>query len=215
MLKKKKCPRCNRKNKPSFDFCPHCGNQLNKNMNRDYGMLGKTDSVNQLDLLSKSLFGSGMLGKMLGGTMKMLEKEMRNMQNNAQPNPNIQPQTNFQMFVNGKPVNMGKAPQRQEPIKELKEKPSTYLSKEKNKEFAKLPLKEPTTNLKRLSDKIIYELKMPGVKSLDDTSIVRLENSIEVKALSKTKAYSKIINIGLPIIDYELEKGILSLELKN
>ena len=58
---------------------------------------------------------------------------------------------------------------------------------------------------------------MPGVKSIKEISIRKLEKSIEIRAVSKDKAYSKIIPVNLPILDYELEKGklILELETKN
>ena len=48
-------------------------------------------------------------------------------------------------------------------------------------------------------------------------SIVKLENSIEIKAVSKKKAYIKLIPINMPITNYQLEKGklILELEAKN
>ena len=77
--------------------------------------------------------------------------------------------------------------------------------------------KEPKTNVKRLSNTVIYEINMPGVKSLDDISIVKLENSIEIKAVAKDKAYFKLIPVNLAILDYELERGklILELEAKN
>jgi len=80
--------------------------------------------------------------------------------------------------------------------------------------FPKLPKKDPETHIRRFSDRVIYEIKMPGVKSVDDISITQLENSIEIKATTKTKAYSKIIPINLPIYDYNLSKGLLTLELE-
>jgi len=63
-----------------------------------------------------------------------------------------------------------------------------------------------------LPDKIIYELEIPEIKSLDDISILQLENSIEVKAVAKEKAYAKIIQIGLPVIGYGITKDNLFLE---
>ncbi len=68
-----------------------------------------------------------------------------------------------------------------------------------------------------MADKVIYEIEMPEVKSMKDISIVKLENSIEIKAVSKKKAYIKLIPINMPITNYQLEKGklILELEAKN
>ena len=42
---------------------------------------------------------------------------------------------------------------------------------------------------------------------------MKLENSIEIKALAKNKAYVKRIPINLPIINYDFSKEKLVLEL--
>ena len=42
--------------------------------------------------------------------------------------------------------------------------------------------------MRRFADKIIYEISLPGVESTDDISVVRLENSIELRAIAKKKA---------------------------
>ena len=44
-------------------------------------------------------------------------------------------------------------------------------------------------------------------------AIIRLENSIEIKALAKDKAYFKLIPISLPIKDYIIEDERLIIEL--
>jgi HSP20 family molecular chaperone IbpA len=79
--------------------------------------------------------------------------------------------------------------------------------------LAGLERKEPKTNIRRLSNRVVYELEMPGVESLEDISIIKLENSIEIKAISKNKAYVKVIPINLPITNYNLSEGKLILEL--
>ena len=55
---------------------------------------------------------------------------------------------------------------------------------------------------------------MPGVKSIKDLSIVKLENSIEIKAIAGKKAYVKLIPINLPVSDYNFSNGKLVLELE-
>jgi hypothetical protein len=89
------------------------------------------------------------------------------------------------------------------------------LSGESLDKFSKLPREEPLTDMRRLSDKIVYEILIPGVKSLKDISINKLENSIEIKAVSKDRAYFKIIPINLGIKGYNLLKGKLVLELDD
>ena len=69
--------------------------------------------------------------------------------------------------------------------------------------------------MKRIANKISYEIEIPGVNSFEDISISPLENSIEIKAIAKEKAYSKSIPLNLPIIDYIFSKGLLVLEFKG
>ena len=78
MFNKKSCNKCGKKISQSYDFCPFCGNNT-IGKQRDLGMLGNNDKVNQIENLTQNLFsgfGGGMLNKMLGNAMKMLEKEL-------------------------------------------------------------------------------------------------------------------------------------------
>ena len=88
------------------------------------------------------------------------------------------------------------------------------FSKENQDKFSKLKKTEPKSNLKRFGDIIYYELEVPGVPSLKEISIIRLENGLEVRAITKNKAYQKTISINLPLTKYSLKGEILSLELK-
>jgi len=214
MFKKKICQKCGERISDKHRFCPSCGYPLKKGYkNEDWGMLGKHDFEPQ-DPFSDAFFrgfGGSMLNKMLGNAMRMLEKEMKKELSET----DSQPRTNIRLMINGKEVNLNniKDPQKQKkPVK--KNFLSSSFSKENLKKFSKLPKKEPSTNIRRLSDKVIYEIKMNGVKSIKDISIIQLENSIEIKAIAKDKAYSKLIPINLPIINYELSKGNLLLELE-
>ncbi|MFH1801605.1 MAG: hypothetical protein ABH804_02100 [archaeon] len=215
MFRKRQCNRCGKKTSNSHDFCPNCGYSLKSKKKEDWGMLGKDDFENTqqqdpFEVLFGS-FGGKMLGKMLTGTMKMLEKEM---QKEIKKEPPMK--THIKVSINGKEIDLNNPYENKKPNK--KEEHRVHLNKfsqnEKEK-FLKLPKKEPSTNIRRLADKIIYELKMPGVKSIEDISINQLENSIEVKAVAKNKAYSKIIPINLPIINYFISKGSLILELND
>ena len=80
--------------------------------------------------------------------------------------------------------------------------------------FSTLPQAEPTTNVRRLSDRIIYEISLPQVKTIADISINKINNSIEIKAITKNQAWFKIMQINLPILNYNFEKEKLILELE-
>jgi len=141
--------------------------------------------------------------------MKMTEKMMKDM--NEQPKERYSSNMDIQFFVNGKrvfPETKGKL-QVQKPVKIENE-----ISPQKAERIAKLPRKEPKTKMKRLGEKLIYELAVPGVENINDVLINQLENSIEVKAISKNKVYSKNLNLNLPILKYSLNNGSLILELQ-
>ncbi|MEK6760666.1 MAG: hypothetical protein AABX93_01960 [Nanoarchaeota archaeon] len=208
MFGKKDCIRCGEKTGNKHNFCPNCGVPFNEKNSKksDLGMLG--DSDEQEMEIANSLFGGfggKMMGKMLESAMKMLEKEMQKEMKKSKP------KTNLQLFVNGKKVDLGNYAQDNKMEEEeisVEKLPNSDL-----KGFSDLKKKEPSTNIRRLSNKVVYEVDMPGIDSEKDLSIVKLENSIEIKAMSKNKAYRKIIPIGLPIKNYNLSKGKLVLEL--
>ena len=211
-----KCSRCDSKIKKDFEFCPNCGNNLKSKFDReDYGYLGKNDFVE--DTLSSN-FNDSFMDKMLNSAMKLLEKQMRSFQDEVSKNPkpsrdNFPPNNlNIQFFVNGKKVFPEKRNQMQS--KNFISS-NQQLFNEKLKKFSNLPKKEPSSKLRRLSGKLIYELLVPGVNSIEDVLINKLENSIEIRALSNNKIYSKNLNLNLPIISYDLTKGLLTLELQD
>ncbi|MFH1327121.1 MAG: zinc ribbon domain-containing protein [archaeon] len=214
MFKKKSCKKCGEKINKGFDFCPYCGALINPN-SEDWGMLGKKDTQDPFNTFEKDMFpglSGKMLNKMLGGAMKMLEKEF---QKNI-PNQEITSNTNFELYINGKKINPENIKVTRKPLKNPQVKKITQLNhfnSESLKKFSNLPKKEPSTNIRRLADTVVYEINLPGVNSIKDISIVKLEKSIEIKAIGKDKAYKKIITIDLPLLRYKLDKSKLVLEL--
>ncbi len=213
MFKKDKCKKCGKKISNNSNFCPSCGSKI-KEDSKNWGMLGKEDALeNEFDMFSKTIFNSlnnGMLNKMLGSAMKMLEKEIKKMDNNSQ----FQRKNNFQLYINGKKIDPENLRITQSPIKPEQTLKKEF-SKEKLKRFAKLPKKEPLTNMKRYSEGIVYEIDIPGVESINDVIISKLESSIEIKALAKDKVYSKLLPINLPIKKYNLLDNKLILQLSS
>jgi len=228
MFKKRECNKCGRKIDEKYSFCPYCGNRFDSNEedSDDGGMLGKNDfmpSTNEIKLPMG-------LNAIFNSVMRNLSKEFDEQLNkNYFQTDEKQPKKtkregvsiSISTFGNGPPkikvTQLGEKPEL-EVREEIKEKiKQNTFTKEKIKKFAGLKREEPKTSIRRLSNKMIYEIEMPGVKSLDDISIIKLENSIEIKALAKSKAYIKTIPINLPITDYNLSEGklILELEIKN
>lgn len=207
MLKRKNCPSCGERIKKNYEFCPSCGTHIKTGSKKDWGMIGKNDFTEDE---FPSVFGGltgGILNKMINSTMKMLEKELSKEMKNTQKTP----KSNIRLMINGKEVTPffnqvkeNKIPKKILPIN---------FSPEKLKKFQSSKKKEPKTQIRRIGDKVSYELDVPGVDSIDNISIIRLENGIEVKALGKDKAYSKIINVNLPLSRYMLSNEKLMLEL--
>ena len=121
-------------------------------------------------------------------------------------------------FGSGQKIRLRQGPEQpvkaETSIKEEQAKIPTKWSKAQQEKLARLPREEPKTSVRRLTDKIIYEIILPGVKSEKDIIINKLQNSIEIKAFAKDKAYFKLIPLAFPIKNYYLEKGKLVLELK-
>lgn len=212
MFEKKECKNCGEKIRSKHKFCPNCGNLSSKKFKKnDLGMLGENDSVNEFENFSNSIFGGiggKMIGKMLENAMKMLENEMQK----EIKRKNFQPKIDYKMFIDGKRINLDYGNPRRIK-KQKKEIPSSDLPQGNWKKFSELPKKEPSTNVRRFSDKVIYEIYMPGVKSEKDLSIIKLENNIEIKGASKNKVYQKLIPMNFPITNYNLSNGKLVLEL--
>jgi hypothetical protein len=223
MFSKKNCKKCGRKLNKKYSFCPTCGTSINKKDQEDFGLLGKDDFFENADSLSTSLFGgfgSGLMNKMFNNAMKMLEKELQqNMkaQNSTATNESI-PKTKFRLMINGKEINLNDGTVIEKGIqKKETSKKTTFneFTEEQNEKFSKLKKIMPKSHLKRIDNKIIYEIELPGVNSLKSTSIIHLEDGIEIKALSEKKAYLKRVPLTLPILNYYLSKNLLILEFKG
>lgn len=238
MFKKKKCKKCGKKLGGNYEFCPYCGKSQNQEKeffnDKDWGMLGKNDFLEsdpfkteiRLPFGFNTLFNS--LVKNLDVQLKEIDKQL-----GKEINQKKTPEKNFKksgrisisissfgnqppkIKVNSFGNNQEFKKQEQEIQKQVKSKTKKNLSEENLKKLSKLPKEEPSTNIRRLSDKVVYEINLPGVKSINDVSIIELENSIEIKALSKDKAYFKLIPINLPILKEKFTKEKLTLELDN
>jgi len=205
MLKKRKCTKCNKKISESYRFCPHCGYGDRDFDDADWGMLGKDDFFSEK---ANTSFG---FDNLFDSLMKNLTKQLNKSFTSEKNNPAAK--------NNGISISIsssGNSPPKiriNSPInKKVKKEIPGQFSIEDARKFSKLQKQEPKTNIRRLSDKVIYEIEMPEVQSIKDVSITRLESSIEIKAIGKTKAYIKNIPLNMQIIDYVFSKEKLILE---
>jgi len=192
----KKCKNCNKKIKKNYSFCPSCGAKIQEN-EKDYGLLGKFD----FEKKEKNSFLGGISDKIM---MKMIG----NAKNIDSPK--------LKLMINGKEIfnnNQNNSKNKKQSKEKNTKKLPIEFSKDNLKKWAKLDKKEPQTNLKRLGDKIYYEINIPGVESIKDISIINLEKSLEVRAISKKIAYQKNIPVDIPLTKYTLLREKLILEM--
>lgn len=203
MFNNRYCKGCKEKVSTKYRFCPSCGGKIDGYREEDWGVLGREDIVEEEKLMDHFFtgFSGKMLNNMLGNAMKMLEKEMKNMEKT--------PKSNFRLMINGKEIQINRQKKPREPARRIIKR---EFGKEQLKKILELPKKEPKTSLKRFGDKIIYELEMPEVKSLNDVFINNLENGIEIKAIGESEIYFKTIPLNMQIVNHELSEGKLILE---
>ena len=220
MFGKRKCRSCGEKVNESYNFCPYCRNPLsNSSDQKDFGMLGKNDFP---DFASQGEIRLPMgINAIFNSLLKSLNKQVNEFERMGQEPKKqgikkrgigISIHTSLNKAPEIRVTSYGdeKKPQKIEEQQEKLELPTTN-----SKKFSGLPKEEPKTNIRRFSDKVVYEINLPGVKSIDDVSISQLESSIEVKALGKEKVYQKIIPINLPIRNYNFSNKKLVLELED
>ncbi|HTY44021.1 MAG TPA: zinc ribbon domain-containing protein [Patescibacteria group bacterium] len=209
MFKRQKCARCGKKISESYSFCPYCGNHLNEG---DWGMLGKNDFINQESQNNLGLPPG--INSIFNFLMKNLDKQINQGNNDLKNKKGI----SISISSGGGNPKINVSPfgetQNSEKEKKIKEIPLKKFSEDNIKRFQSLKRTEPKTEMRRFSEKVVFEVSLPGVKTTDDISITKLENSMELRAIAKSKAYFKIIPLNLPIMNYALEKGKLILELK-
>ena len=201
MFGKKKCSHCSKKIDRGFDFCPYCASPMNGD--EDYGLLGKDDNFDDLNrpIFKTRKESDGFLDKLFESAFKIVEKqikkiseeELKNMQNNRRTgiNPANSAQPDFKLFINGRQVNLpgniagfqvqeinGNGANNRSMIPKQPITKIPKVSTETIKKSAKLPRKEAKTKLTRTAERVIYELNTPGIDSLNNVLVNKLENSI-------------------------------------
>jgi HSP20 family molecular chaperone IbpA len=191
---KRKCPNCAKKIEKKFNFCPYCGLSFKRQKEEeDFGMLGKDDFFSEAKAFSQEISMPLGMNKIMNSLIKQLNREMGGGLNGFK----IQIST-------GKPK-----------IKEEQPRFNHLLSEEEIERRKGLPKIEAESNVRRMSESIIYEISVPGVKSKDDISINNLETGIEIRAYSRDFCYIKTIPLKVEVLGYRVKSGMLFLELKG
>lgn len=210
--KQKKCHACGSKCSDRYSYCPHCGSQI-ANLDeeiRDFGMLGKNDVVNQTPQENSppAGFTDRILDSLIGSMMRSINKQMREQLKDME-NAEIQPMPNGVRIRIGGPGPMPQANQKPAQIQRR------VLTEDQMKKMGSLPRTKAKTNVKRIGDKILYELATPDVISPADVFISKLESGYEIKAIGNKNVYINSIPINLPIRRYSVVKNRLVFEFNT
>jgi len=203
----KTCSNCAKKIEKDFIFCPYCAFPVKKQQEKDdFGMLGKDDSLNNLQHQNQNpLAALGGFDKIFNSLLGQLGKELGN--NGMPGNFKIQISTANPM---SNPALIRKQPKRRlEKINDIKVDEQEY-ERRKN-----LPRQEAESNVRRLSDTIVYEIKVPGVYKKEQIVITRLDTCFEIKAYGDNACYIKTIPLNAELLKSYLKGENLILELKE
>ncbi|MEK6889495.1 MAG: hypothetical protein AABW80_05305 [Nanoarchaeota archaeon] len=183
------CMECSSKVDKSYSFCPHCGFSLKDEEQelKDLGLLGNSDAFKEENVFSSMGISEKFISSIMQSLMKNLDTQVKS------------DNTEIQNFPNGIKIKIG-LPQKKKENKAHKRE----ITEEQLNRMSKLPRKEAKTNLRRLSDKVVYELSAPGIQSVEDVFVSKLESGYEIKALGKTKVYVTSLPVSLPLKKYSI-----------
>ena len=200
---KRKCPSCAKKIEKKFNFCPYCGVSFKaRNEKENFGMLGRNDAHGKIQQDLGLPFG---MNKIVNSLVKQLERQM----NEVNGDKGGEIPRGFKIKIAQGQPQMKQVIQEPKKIEEAPE-----LSDEENDRRAKLVREEVVSKVRRLDDRIVYEMKTPGVKRKKDVVVTKLESGLEIKAYSKTKCYVKFIPLTVEVIEYYVEDEKVFVELK-
>ena len=196
------CEECASKLKEEFSFCPYCGaNTLNpEEYQKEFGILGKNDQSKEMP--NPIMANMGITDKLIGSIMNSLMKNIDQQFHELEKEGPI--------FPRGIKIKIG-VPKRATKQK----KAERTITEEQIKKMSDLPRAIAKTTIRRLSDKVIYELAAPGVKSPQDIFISKLESGYEIKAIGEKKIYVNSLAVNLPIRGFAIDNDKVFIEFNT
>ena len=205
-----KCYSCDSAINEKYSFCPWCGNpQFDPEQElRDFGMLGRRDTTDenkfkQQFISSDITIIEKLMGSLMNNFIKNIDKQFRDME-----------KTNISQMPNSIKIKIGMSPQQtkrgsQQSILQRK------ITEDQMSKMEGLPRTTAKTNIKRLSDKVIYELFTPGIISPQDVFVSKIESGYEIKAIGEKKVYVNSLPINLPLHRFSIDNDKLIIEFKT
>ncbi len=212
--KQKKCENCGSKSDGNSSFCPRCGNSFidTRKEREDFGLLGRNDSDDEEEM---SIQGFGVMDKlvssMFNSLMKNFNKQFKNQFEELADLDDIQVRASpdgRRIEIFGLLTGPNAKRRRAQPVKTEKRQ----IAEEQLKRMTSLPRATAKTSVKRLGDRIVYELATPGVTSPQDVFVCKLESGYEIKAIGDKKVYVNSVPINLPLKKYSILNNKLMVE---
>ena len=207
-----RCDNCNSKIRDKFSFCPYCGISLidEQKYARDYGLLGKGEEMEEETLTEHFSFGitDKLIGTLMNSLMKNLDKQFKQIDKDFE-------KTEIKSFPNGIKIQVGQFPNQHAKRTQQKSIFQKTISEKQLEKMNSLPRTIAETKMKRLNDKIVYELATPGIESPEDVFISKLESGYEIKAIGTKKIYVNSLPVNLPLKSLSLNKDKLLVEFRT
>lgn len=165
-------------------------------------MLGRSDIADEE--MIRHAFASNMsvadklIGSLMGSLMKNLDMQFRDAREIETAEVKSTP--------NGIKIRVGVPVQQRRREARVA---SRQLTEQQLTRMSKLPRSEAKTNVRRLADKVVYDLAAHGVESPDDVFVSKTESGYEIKAIAKNKVYINSVPVNLPLRGFSLhDKGL-------
>lgn len=212
-----KCDNCNSKLDAKFNFCPHCGQSTidEQKERKEFGLLGRNDFTKPQRQNENPLANLGITDKLINSIMsnmmKSFDKQMKGAENQ---NTDFMNNADIEQIPNGIKIRIGIPQQSANSQPKPKTSVKKQITEAQLEKMSSLPRAQAKTHIRRLSDKIVYELAAPGIESTDDVFISKLETGYEIKAIGKKKVYVNSLPVSLPLRSFSIANNKLLVEFK-
>lgn len=203
-----RCPRCGSGVNEGWKFCPKCGSRLERNLFGDVFERMEQEMKNELKSMDRAFERNFEVLDLSPFFRKPIRSSGFSIKitRSGSEKPKVSVKTfgdvdRKELESETGKLGFEKAPKMERGGKVCLERTRT--------------IEEPETCVRRIGDKIVVEVKLPGVEDTKDIELKSLENSIEVKAISGKKAYFKILTKPQKtnIFRKDFENGVLRMEL--
>ena len=202
------CFSCNSRIEGKFSFCPYCGTDLidREREMRDFGLLGKSDSSEEIMMPGNFGITDKIINSLVNSLVKNLDRQFKEVDKNLEKEFG---RTEVRSFPNGIKIKIGPPVERSKSARTIVKK---ALTSEQLEKMSSLPRAEAKSSVKRLNNKVVYELSTPGVDSPQDIFVSKLESGYEIKAIGSKKIYVNSLPVNLPLKRLSLAKNKLLVE---